>query len=58
MSQMPAVLFLFDVDNTLLDNDSVQNHLKEHLADTYGPSERDRYWDLLEELRNELGYVD
>ena len=58
MSQMPAVLFLFDVDNTLLDNDSVQSHLKEHLADAYGPSARDRYWDLLEELRNELGYVD
>jgi FMN phosphatase YigB (HAD superfamily) len=58
MSQAPAVLFLFDVDNTLLDNDSVQSHLKEHLADAYGPSARDRYWDLLEELRNELGYVD
>ena len=55
---MGPIVFLLDVDNTLLDNDSVQNHLKEHLADTYGPSERDRYWDLLEELRNELGYVD
>jgi FMN phosphatase YigB (HAD superfamily) len=58
MSEAPAVVFLFDVDNTLLDNDSVQGHLKEHLADAYGPSARDRYWDLLEELRNELGYVD
>src|SRR5215472_12980033 len=58
MSQMPAVLFLFDVDNTLLDNDLVQSHLKEHLADAYGAPARDRYWDLLEELRSELGYVD
>jgi hypothetical protein len=32
MSQTAAVVFLFDVDNTLLDNDLVQSHLKEHLA--------------------------
>ncbi len=58
MSQAPAVVFLFDVDNTLLDNDSVQAHLKEHLAEAYGTSARDRYWQILEELRSELGYVD
>src|SRR5215469_7735955 len=58
MSKTPAVLFLFDVDNTLLDNDLVQSHLKQHLADAYGPSARDRYWDILEGLRSELGYVD
>jgi FMN phosphatase YigB (HAD superfamily) len=58
MSKTPAVLFLFDVDNTLLDNDSVQSHLKEHLAEAYGASARDRYWDILEALRSELGYVD
>ena len=58
MSKTTAVVFLFDVDNTLLDNDLVQSHLKEHLADEYGPSARDRYWDILEGLRSELGYVD
>src|ERR1700751_2602495 len=58
MSKTAAVVFLFDVDNTLLDNDSVQSHLKEHLADAYGAFARDRYWDILEELRSELGYVD
>jgi len=58
MSNTTAVVFLFDVDNTLLDNDLVQSHLKEHLADAYGPSARDRYWDILEGLRSELGYVD
>src|SRR5215469_16988405 len=58
MSQAPPVVFLFDVDNTLLDNDLVQSHLKEHLADAYGASARDRYWDILEGLRSELGYVD
>src|SRR6516225_4402548 len=58
MSKTTAVVFLFDVDNTLLDNDLVQSHLKEHLADAYGASARDRYWDILEGLRSELGYVD
>jgi hypothetical protein len=53
-----AVVFLFDVDNTLLDNDRVQSDLKEHLADAYGVAARDRYWDILEKLRSELGYVD
>ena len=58
MPKTAAVVFLFDVDNTLLDNDLVQSHLKEHLADAYGAPARDRYWDILEELRSELGYVD
>jgi FMN phosphatase YigB (HAD superfamily) len=52
------IVFLFDVDNTLLDNDAVQADLKEHLASRYGTHVRDRYWAILEELRSELGYVD
>ena len=58
MTETPSVVFLFDVDNTLVDNDRVQAHLKEHLAQTYGAATRDRYWEILEELREELGYVD
>ena len=58
MTAAPRVVFLFDVDNTLVDNDRVQAHLKEHLAQTYGAATRDRYWAILEELREELGYVD
>ena len=58
MTAAPRVVFLFDVDNTLVDNDRVQADLKEHLAQTYGPATRDRYWDILEELRQDLGYVD
>ena len=42
MTETPRVVFLFDVDNTLVDNDSVQAHLKEHLAQTYGDATRDR----------------
>jgi hypothetical protein len=52
------MVFLFDVDNTLLDNDSVQSDLKEHLEQAYGTAARDRYWEILEELRSKLGYVD
>jgi haloacid dehalogenase-like hydrolase len=52
------IVFLFDIDNTLVDNDYVQADLKQHLATTYGPEARDRYWDILEQLRTELGYVD
>jgi FMN phosphatase YigB (HAD superfamily) len=58
MTAAPRVVFLFDVDNTLVDNDRVQAHLKEHLAQTYGDATRDRYWAILEDLREELGYVD
>jgi FMN phosphatase YigB (HAD superfamily) len=58
MTRSPKVVFLFDVDNTLIDNDCVQTHLREHLEQTYGVAARDRYWDILDELRNELGYVD
>jgi FMN phosphatase YigB (HAD superfamily) len=52
------IVFLFDIDNTLVDNDHVQRDLKEHLATTYGTEARDRYWEILEQLRQELGYVD
>src|SRR6202048_3134071 len=58
MTKMPAVVFLFDVDNTLLDNDAVQADLKRHLEGAYGVEARDRYWEILEQLRSELGYVD
>ncbi len=52
------IVFLFDIDNTLVNNDHVQADLKQHLATTYGPEARDRYWEILERKRTELGYVD
>lgn len=51
-------VFLFDVDNTLLDNDAVQADLSAHLERKFGRASRDRYWSLFEELRGELGYAD
>jgi hypothetical protein len=55
---MDDIVFLFDVDNTLIDNDRVQAHLGEHLAECYGRSACDRYWAIFETLRSELGYAD
>ena len=55
---MHDTVFLFDVDNTLLDNDHVQRDLSDHLASNYGQQSRDRYFTLFEELRGTLGYAD
>jgi FMN phosphatase YigB (HAD superfamily) len=52
------IFFLFDVDNTLLDNDGVQEDLGEHLEKQFGRPARDRYWAIFETLRAELGYAD
>jgi len=52
------VAFLFDVDNTLLDNDRVAADLQSHLASEVGPDGAQEYWRIFEELRSELGYAD
>ncbi len=52
------VVFLLDVDNTLLDNDRVQDDLRNHLEREFGAASRDRYWAIFEALRTELGYAD
>jgi FMN phosphatase YigB (HAD superfamily) len=58
MTAPGEVVFLLDVDNTLLDNDRVQDDLRTHLASEFGPENRDRYWEIFEALRAELGYAD
>jgi FMN phosphatase YigB (HAD superfamily) len=57
---MPAqeTVVLFDVDNTLLDNDAVQEDLSAHLESQFGKPARERYWAIFETLRSELGYAD
>ena len=52
------VVFLFDCDNTLLDNDRVVVDLRTHLESEFGPRNRDQYWEIFESLRAELGYAD
>ena len=53
-----GIVFLFDVDNTLIDNDRVAADLKRHLKETVGEGREQRYWDIFEKLRAELGYAD
>lgn len=53
-----GVVFLFDVDNTLLDNDRVADDLKQYLIDRVGAGSAGRYWEIFEQLRSELGYAD
>ena len=51
-------VFLVDVDDTLLDNGHIQADLKRHLEREFGAASRDRYWAILEQLFNDLGYRD
>ena len=44
LNRVDELVFLFDVDNTLIDNDRIQSDLKAYLAGTYGEAIRDRYW--------------
>jgi FMN phosphatase YigB (HAD superfamily) len=54
----PRLTFLFDVDNTLLDNDAVTADLKGYLESHIGSAARERYFAIFEQLRKELGYAD
>lgn len=55
---MNRTVFLFDVDNTLLDNDRVTKDLRAFLEKEVGLARCDRYWQIFEDLRAELGYAD
>ena len=58
MTAANEVVFLLDVDNTLLDNDRIVADLSDHLAHEFGDESRNRYWEIFEALRVELGYAD
>ena len=58
MTRPHPIVFLVDVDNTLIDNDAIQQDLKDHLERAHGAAARDRYWAILEDLMMELGYRD
>ena len=58
MTSTHPIVFLVDVDNTLVDNDGIQQDLKNHIEQVYGPAARDRYWRILEDLFSSLGYRD
>ncbi|HEX4388457.1 MAG TPA: HAD family hydrolase [Steroidobacteraceae bacterium] len=58
MENARGIVFLFDVDNTLLDNDAIQEDLGNFLEAEFGRASRERYWAIFEALRAELGYAD
>lgn len=58
MKTSQEVVFLLDVDNTLLDNDQVIADLQGHLERQIGVASASRYWVIFEALRGELGYAD
>ena len=56
--QIQKTVFLFDVDNTLLDHDRVSADLRRHLESKVGIDQANKYWRIFETLRAELGYAD
>ena len=58
MKTRQHIVFLVDVDNTLLDNDRIQEDLQRHIEQQFGRKNRDRFWTIQEQLFQELGYRD
>lgn len=57
MSGLDETVFLFDVDNTLLDNDRIEADISLHVEQQFGTSGRDRFWAIFEALRGEFGFA-
>src|SRR5579859_3112942 len=58
MTTLHDVVFLRDVDDTLLDNDQVERDVRRHLEQSLRVTRPARYWEIFEELRTKLGYAD
>ena len=58
MAAPHELVFLLDVDNTLLDNDRVEQDLRKHIEKAFGAERQQSYWEIFERLRTELGYAD
>ena len=58
MKKTVPIVFLVDVDDTLLENDRIQSDLRRHIEREFGPRCRDQFWAIQEELFNQLGYRD
>ena len=58
MTKTHELVFLFDVDNTLLDNDHVERDLRQHLEQTFSSQARERYFEIFEQIRHDIGYAD
>ncbi|HLX97517.1 MAG TPA: hypothetical protein VKR62_02385 [Roseiarcus sp.] len=58
MNSAAGAVFLFDVDNTLFDNDRFREDLRERLLAAHGERASARYWAIMDELWDALGYMD
>ena len=58
MTSQKRVVFLLDLDDTLLDNDKVQDEYLQHIKCHFGQQAAERYWTIFQELFKELGYAD
>ena len=58
MNAMRDIVFLFDVDDTLLDNDALNADLDAHIANVFGEAGRKLYREIYEALRDRVGYAD
>ncbi len=55
---MRKLVFMIDVDNTVLDNDGVKADMKARLLQILGPDRAVRFWELYEVVREETDVVD
>lgn len=58
MPDTPRLVFLLDVDNTLLDNDFIKDDLDRRMRNFLGEEHERRFWDLYEAVRQERDIVD
>jgi FMN phosphatase YigB (HAD superfamily) len=55
---VPTLVFLIDVDNTLINNDFIKSDWDKHLKVVMGEKLTTRFWELYERAREESGVVD
>lgn len=58
MIDVVRVAFLFDVDNTLIDNDRVKAELAEGIESAVGQAAGARFWEIYEDVRRMRDFVD
>jgi len=58
MTETHQVIFLFDVDNTLLDNDRMKRDLGTYVLEHFGTGAEDQLWSYYENARAKHGYAD
>jgi beta-phosphoglucomutase-like phosphatase (HAD superfamily) len=58
MPNHPPVVYLLDVDNTLLDSDRVIDDWRRQVSNEFCEDDQKRYWRVVEDLQKQLGYDD